>query len=165
MFYDLASIYLLPWFDAYNHVDHAYGFWMNICDAMMLLLIFSYDNVMIQLIFRIKLTWKLSKFLTATLLTRASFIYIHRLRHLHGGLRHQINCLYYLTNKTSHFHVSTRYSIYPAEAHMHTPSLMHFKCTRFHSFISSIIHFLFIWNLAIYIIYIYFIIEYCIYYR
>jgi hypothetical protein len=56
MFYDLASIYLLSWFDAYNHVDHAYGFWMNIYDAMMLLLIFSYDIIMIQLIFQIKLT-------------------------------------------------------------------------------------------------------------
>jgi hypothetical protein len=54
----------LPWFDAYNYVDHAYGFRMNIYDAMMLLLIFLYDIIMIQLIFRIKLTWKLSKFLT-----------------------------------------------------------------------------------------------------
>jgi hypothetical protein len=55
MFYDLAGIYLLPWFDAYNHVYHAYGFRMNIYDAMMLLLIFSYDIIMIQLFFRIKL--------------------------------------------------------------------------------------------------------------
>jgi hypothetical protein len=51
MFYDLASIYLLPWFDAYNHVDHAYGFRMNIYYAMMLLVIFSYDIIMIQLFF------------------------------------------------------------------------------------------------------------------
>jgi hypothetical protein len=43
MFYDLTDIYLLPWFDAYNHVDHTYSFWMNIYDARMLLLIFSYD--------------------------------------------------------------------------------------------------------------------------
>jgi hypothetical protein len=56
MFYDLAGIYLLLWFDAYNHVDHAYGFKMNIYDAMMLLLIFSYDIIVIQLFFRIKLT-------------------------------------------------------------------------------------------------------------
>jgi hypothetical protein len=56
LFYDLAGIYLLPWFDAYNHVDHAYNFWMNIYDAMMLLLIFSYDIIIIQLFFRIKLT-------------------------------------------------------------------------------------------------------------
>jgi hypothetical protein len=54
----------LPWFDAYNHVDHAYGFQMNIYDAMMLLLIFSYDIIMIQLFFQIKLTWKLSKCIT-----------------------------------------------------------------------------------------------------
>jgi hypothetical protein len=64
IFYDLAGIYLLPWFDAYNHVNHAYDFGMNIYDAMMLLLIFSYVIIMIQLIFRIKLTWKLSKHLT-----------------------------------------------------------------------------------------------------
>jgi hypothetical protein len=56
MFYDLASIYLLPWFDAYNHVGHAYGFRMNIYDAMILLLIFSYDIIMIQLVFWINLT-------------------------------------------------------------------------------------------------------------
>jgi hypothetical protein len=37
---------------------------MNIYDAMMLLLIFSYDIIMIQLFFLIKLTWKLSKYLT-----------------------------------------------------------------------------------------------------
>jgi hypothetical protein len=30
----------------------------------MLLLIFSYDIIMIQLFFRIKLTWKMSKYLT-----------------------------------------------------------------------------------------------------
>jgi hypothetical protein len=65
MFYDLAGIYLLPWFNAYNHVNHAYVFRMNIYDVMMLLLIFSYVIIMIQLIFRIKLTWKLSKHLTA----------------------------------------------------------------------------------------------------
>jgi hypothetical protein len=64
VFYDLAGIYLLPWFDAYNHVDHAYGFQMNIYDDMMLLLIFSYGIIMIQLFFRIKLTWKLTKCLT-----------------------------------------------------------------------------------------------------
>jgi hypothetical protein len=63
MFYDLVGIYLLSWFDAYNHVDHAYEFRMNIYDVMMLLLIFSYDIVMIQLFFQIKLTWKLSKYL------------------------------------------------------------------------------------------------------
>jgi hypothetical protein len=66
IFYDLARIYLLSWFDAYNHVDHAYEFRMNIYDAMMLLLIFSYDITVIQLFFQIKLTWKLSKFLTHT---------------------------------------------------------------------------------------------------
>jgi hypothetical protein len=64
IFYDLAGIYLLSWFNAYNHVDHAYSFWMNIYDVMMLLFIFSYDVIMIQLFFRIKLTWKLSKYLT-----------------------------------------------------------------------------------------------------
>jgi hypothetical protein len=63
MFYDHAGIHLLSWFDTYNHVDHAYEFWMNIYDAMMLLLVFSYDIIMIQLFFRIKLTWKLSKYL------------------------------------------------------------------------------------------------------
>jgi hypothetical protein len=31
MFYDFAGIYLLPWCDAYNHIDHAYVFRMNIC--------------------------------------------------------------------------------------------------------------------------------------
>jgi hypothetical protein len=51
MFYDLAGMYLLPWFDAYNHVDHVYDFRMNIYDVMMLLLIFSYDIIMIQLFF------------------------------------------------------------------------------------------------------------------
>jgi hypothetical protein len=56
MFYDLAGIYLLPRFDAYNHVGHAYGFRMNIYDAMILLLIFSYDIIMIQLFFWINLT-------------------------------------------------------------------------------------------------------------
>jgi hypothetical protein len=56
MFYDLAGIYLLPWFDAYNHVGHAYGFRMNIYDVMILLLIFSYDIIMIQLFFWINLT-------------------------------------------------------------------------------------------------------------
>jgi hypothetical protein len=56
MFYDLAGMYLLPWFDTYNHVDHAYDFRMNIYKAMMLLSIFSYVIVMIQLIFWIKLT-------------------------------------------------------------------------------------------------------------
>jgi hypothetical protein len=53
MFYDLAGIYVLSWFDAYNHVDYAYEFRMNIYDAMMLLLIFSYDIIMIQLFFRL----------------------------------------------------------------------------------------------------------------
>jgi hypothetical protein len=57
----------LSWFDAYNHVDHAYDFQMNIYDAMMLLLIFSYDIIVIQLFFWIKLTWKLSKYLTDTM--------------------------------------------------------------------------------------------------
>jgi hypothetical protein len=66
MFYDFAGIYLLSCFDAYNHVDHAHGFRMNIYDAMMLLLIFSYDIIMIQLFFWIKLTWQLSKYLTTT---------------------------------------------------------------------------------------------------
>jgi hypothetical protein len=64
MFYDLAAIYLLPWFNAYYHIDHAYDFRMNIYEAMMLLPIFLYVIIMIQLIFRIKLIWKLSKHLT-----------------------------------------------------------------------------------------------------
>jgi hypothetical protein len=53
MFYDLTSIYLLLWFDAYNHVNRAYDFRMNIYDAIMLLLIFSYDIIVIQLFFRL----------------------------------------------------------------------------------------------------------------
>jgi hypothetical protein len=34
MFYDLAGMYLLSWFDAYNYVDHAYDFRMNIYKAI-----------------------------------------------------------------------------------------------------------------------------------
>jgi hypothetical protein len=67
MLYGIAGIYLLPWFDAYSHVDHAYGFRMNIYDAMKLLLIFSYGIIMIKLFFRIKLIQKLSKYLTVTI--------------------------------------------------------------------------------------------------
>jgi hypothetical protein len=46
--------------------EQADSFRMNIYNVMMLLFIFSYDIIIIQLFFRIKLTLKLSKYLTDT---------------------------------------------------------------------------------------------------
>jgi hypothetical protein len=61
MLYDLAGILHMPCLHAFNHVFVSY---MRIYDVTFLTLLFLYVIIFMLLFFRIKMTWKLSKYLT-----------------------------------------------------------------------------------------------------